>query len=556
MDEQPPTPDQPTPQLPYDAGTAAYEPVTPASRASRARVTALILAIIVVLTGGGTALLLRASNKTQSLDRFVPDTAAAYVKFSLQPSVEQKQKVGDLLSRFPPTVSKNVTTRMDAALDRSFSKNLKLSYTKDVKPWVGSQIAIAVLAPTGSSDSGSAAPNVIGIISVKDASAAQKALGKIRNSEPQAPAFLVEGGVAYLGQTQNNITSFKDAVTRGHTLADNANYKREHDRAGGDGLIFAYADLSKIAGLTPALKGDFLGNTPLSGGSGIVGFSLRAESQGLVLDGNSSLPTSATGAKAGTFKILPTTPDDVMGALSFFDLGDLVGNVLKRLGRQFGAHPASVGGPQVPGLSEAAQTLQELQRALGINLQKDVLPWLRGEISIVIGPETNPPIPNVGILIEPTDRAALGRTIHALRTRLRALIPSSIGTVQSDANGLTFKTEVGDIAIRLASGRVVIANTVQYAARLLKPSGSTLGNDTIYKAAVDPSKPTVFQLFLRLDRIRTLVEGFMKISDPNGSAAYEKNVQPYLTPLQALGIQTTVNGNSQEFRMILTVAKP
>src|SRR5205085_666456 len=101
MDEQPPAPDQPTPPMPYEAGTDAYEPVTPASRASRARVTALILAILVVLTGGGTALLLRASNKTQSLDRFVPDTVAAYVKFSLQPSVEQKQKVGDLLSRFP-----------------------------------------------------------------------------------------------------------------------------------------------------------------------------------------------------------------------------------------------------------------------------------------------------------------------------------------------------------------------------------------------------------------------------------------------------------------------
>lgn len=554
MDEQPPAPDQPTPPTPYEAGTAAYGPVTPASRASRARVTALVLAVLVVLTGGGTVLVLRASNSTQSLDQFVPDTAAAYVKFAVQPSIEQKQKVQDLLSRFPSSVSKNVGSKLDDALDKAF-KDLKLSFRNDVKPWVGSQIAIAVLAPTGSSDTASATPNVVGIVSVKDAATAQKALTKIKNSQPQAPAFLIEGGVAYLAQTQNNISSFKNAVTRGHTLADNANYKREHERAGGDGLIFGYVDLSKAAGLSPALRGDILGGAPLSGGSGIVAFSVRAETQGIVLAGHSSLPQSATGAKGGTLKILPTTPDDVLGTLSFFDLGDLVSNLLKTLNKGFGLKPAAVGGQQVPGLSEATSVLKEVEKALGLNLQRDLLPWLKGELSIVVGPVTNPPIPNIGILIEPTDKAALARTMNALRTHLGRLLGSN-GKVQADANGLTVRTPIDDIVIRQGAGRLVIASSPQYAQRLLNPSGAMLGNDTVYKAAVDPSKPTVFQLFVRLDRVRTLVEGFLKLSDTNGYADYERNVQPYLKPLQALGIQSTIDGNSQDFRLILTIAKP
>ncbi|HLW15759.1 MAG TPA: DUF3352 domain-containing protein [Actinomycetota bacterium] len=554
MDEQPPTPDQPTPPPPYEAGPATSELVTPASRASRARVTALILVILVVLTGGGTALLLRASNSTQSLDHFVPDTAAAYIKFSLHPSLDQQQHIQDLLSRFPASVSKDVGTKLDDALDKAL-KNLKLSYRNDVKPWVGSQIAIAVLAPTGSSDTGASVPNVIGIVSVRDASAAQKALTKIKNSSPTAPAFLIEGGVAYLGQTQNNIDSFKNAVTSGHTLADNASYKREHDRAGGDGLIFAYADLSKLAGIAPTLRGDILGGSALTGGSGIVAVSLRAESQGIVLSGHSSLPQSPGGAKAGTFKILPTTPDDVLGSVSFFDLGDLVGNLLKTLNKGFGLQPAALKVP-VPGVPQVADALKGIEQALGLNLQKDLLPWLKGELSIVIGPVTNPPIPDIGILIEPTDRAALGRTLNALRTHLGALLGSK-GKVVTNANGLTIKTSIGeDVVVHVTSDRVIIASSPQYAQRLLNPSGSSLGNDTVYKATVDPTKPTVFQLFVRLDRVRTLVEGLLKLSNPNGYSDYERNVQPYVTPLQALGIQSSISGSDQDFRLVLTIAKP
>ena len=564
MDEQPPIPEQPTPPggngaTSFDplASPSPYEPVHPASRASRARVTALVLAVLVLLTGGGTVLLLRASNSTQSLDRFVPDTVAAYVKFSIHPSVQQQRTVQDLLSRFPSSVRNDVGSKLDDALDKSF-KDLNISYRNGIKPWVGSQIAFAVLAPAGSTSDSPfpSAPNVIGVVALKDAAAAQKALTKIKKASPKAPAFDIEGGVAYLGDSQNSITSFKNAVTSGHTLADSASYKREHDRAGGDGLVFGYADLSKLAGVAPSLRGDILGGSALTGGTGIVGLSLRAESQGLVVTGHSSLPTSPAGGKAGTFKILPTTPDDLLGSVSFFDLGDLVANVLKTLNRGFGLHPASTNGQQVPGLPQVTTALQEFQRALGLNLQKDVLPWLKGELSVIVGPGTNPPIPNIGIVIEPTNAAALRRTMNALRTHLAAVLGSG-GKVQSDANGLTVKTPIGeDIVVRTTPGRVVIATGLPYANRLLHSSGSNLGGDTIYKAAVDPSKPTVFQMFVRLDRVRTLVEALFKLNDPSGYDAYERNVQPFVKPLQALGIQSTMSGGSQDFRLIITIAKP
>jgi len=554
---QPPPDDATPPPTPYELTTPpAYEPAPPAARASRARVTALVVVILLLLTGGGTALLLRASNSEQSVDTLIPGTVAAYVKFSLHPSVQQQQALQDLLSRFPSSVRGQVGSKIDDALESGL-KDLGLSYKKDVKPWVGGQIALAVLAPGGAtSDVPSTVPNVIGIIPVKDASSAQTALSKIKAKAPKAPAYEVMGGVVYIGRTQGDIDTFRNAVTAGHTLADNATYTREHDRAGGDGLFFAYADLSKLAGVAPSLRGDILGGSALTGGTGIVAASLRATSQGLALNAHSSVPTSAKSPKGGTFKLLPQTPDDLLGSVSFFDLGDLVGNALKALSGGLSVSPVSTKGQQIPGLSEVTSALQDVERSLGLNLQKDLLPWLRGELSIVVGPVTTPPIPDIGILIQPTDQAALGRTLKALREHLGPLAHSFGGTVTTQSNGLTVRISGGPaIVVRTGSDRVVIA-TEAYANRLLHTSGATLAGDTVYKAAVDASKPTTFQVFLRLDRIRTLVEGFLKLTNPGTYSTYETKYQPLLKPLQALGIQTTVNGSQQDFRLILTIATP
>jgi hypothetical protein len=557
-DLPPPPPGDPTPPpAPYALTTPAYEgPAAPAARSSRARITALVVVVLLLLTGGGTALLLRASNSEQSVDKLIPGNVAAYVKFSLHPSVQQQQALQGLLSRFPSSVRGQVGTKIDDALESGL-KDLGLSYKKDIKPWVGGQIALAVLAPGGStSDVPSSVPNVIGIIPVRDASAAQTALSKIKAKAPKAPAYEVMGGVVYIGRTQGDIDTFRNAVTAGHTLADNATYTREHDRAGGDGLFFAYADLSKLAGVAPSLRGDILGGSALTGGTGIVAASMRATSEGLALKAHSAVPTSAKSPKGGTFKLLPQTPDDLLGSVSFFDLGDLVGNVLKSLNGGVSVSPASTNGQQIPGLSSVTSVLQEFEHALGLNLQKDLLPWLRGEFSIVVGPVTTPPIPDIGILIQPTDQAALGRTMKALRAHLGSLASSFGGTVTTQPNGLTVRISHGPaFVVRTGPDRVVIA-TEAYANRLMHASGSTLSGDTVYRAAVDPSKPTTFQLFVRLDRVRSLVEGFLQLSKPGTFSTYETTYQPLLKPLQALGIQATLKGSEQEFSLIITIAKP
>ena len=256
---------------------------------------------------------------------------------------------------------------------------------------------------------------------------------------------------------------------------------------------------------------------------------------------------------------MPTTPADLLGSVSFYDLGDLVGNALKALSRTFGVSPVSTSGqqiPGVPGLSEITQALKEFEQATGVDLQRDLLPWLKGEFTVVVGPVSKPPIPDVGVVIEPTDKAALGRTLKGLRAHLGTLLGKN-GAVHSEANGFTVATPLGvGIVVRATATRVVIATGETYANKLLAPQSVSLADDAVYKATFDPSKPTVFQLFIRLDRVRTLVEGLLKIGSPSASADYEQNVQPYLQPLQSLGIQFTVENGEQDFRQVITIAKP
>jgi len=554
MDGEDERPVGPPPAEDPFAAASAYEPEPVHSRASRARITAWIVVLIVLLAGGGAALVLRATNAEQGVDKLIPDDVAAYVKISLKPSTQQQAALRSLIGRYPSDLRDSFGTKIDDLLDGAF-KDLGLSYRTDVKPWIGGQLAIVVRSPGGTtSDAPNSEPSVIGVVPIKDASSAKKALDRAHAKDPTF-VFQIAGAVVYLGDTTDKITEFRNAVKVGHTLADNATYQREHASAGGDGLVFTYVDFSKLVGFAKALPGDILGSAGLAPGGGVLSASLRAESSGLVLSGHTqSAPSSKQ--KAGKPKLLESAPSDLLGSLTIFDIGNTLKTLLKALA-QFGglgsASPVSLSPQAFPNPQDI---IKQFEQAVGVNLEKDLLPWLHGEFTIVVGSISQPPIPDIGIVIAPTDKAALARTMKALRSHLGQLLQGMGAGVSSLSDGFVVRIPDGPpIVARVGSDRVVIADSATYAATLLKASSSALGNDAVYRSAVDGSKPTVFQLFLRVDRVRAIAEGFAKLGDPDGYTTYERDVQPFLKPIQALGMQVTVNGKDVEFRLVLTIPK-
>jgi cytochrome P450 len=166
---------------------------------------------------------------------------------------------------------------------------------------------------------------------------------------------------------------------------------------------------------------------------------------------------------------------------------------------------------------------------------------------VLVGGFTTPPIPDVGVLIRPTDQAALTRTLAALRARFgRAFKPSG--------DGFEFRTPQGfALTVRRARDRLVIASSPAYAQRLLRASPDKLADDAVYRRALGGSSDRVgFQLFVRLDRVRALVEGFM---DGPALRRYRRETQPLLSAFESLAMRATARQGASDFRLVLSVSQ-
>src|SRR5207302_4295060 len=124
-----------------------------------------------------TALLLVAcGTKTNEAARaagIVPANAVAFLSASLDPSIAQKKNLLSIASRFPKArnkVAKDFAKTRDNFL-AGIVKPACLDYQKDVKPWLGSEVAVAILPKPSQSGTDS-----VLLIRVKDEAMAKAAL--------------------------------------------------------------------------------------------------------------------------------------------------------------------------------------------------------------------------------------------------------------------------------------------------------------------------------------------------------------------------------------------
>ena len=99
---------------------------------------------------------------------------------------------------------------------------------------------------------------------------------------------------------------------------------------------------------------------------------------------------------------------------------------------------------------------------------------------------------------------------------------------------------------------MVIAPGEAYADRLLHGSGPTLADDATYKRAFGPaSDRTAFQFFLRVDKVRALVERFQP---PSARGIYDAVIAPVLGMFESIGARGTVTAGEADFRLLLALA--
>lgn len=562
-------------------------------------VVAATAAIVLALVGKAPA---------STVVGYVPSGSVMYAEARLDLPGDQRQQLGGFLSKFPGFADQStLQSKLEQTLDKLVAKATsdQQTYTKDIEPWFGGQLGLAVgalpdaaaLAPStggGSASNAADAARVLVVLSVKDATGATAWFAKVttdshtatttesyggttitKATDPRDPGAwaLVDGKVAVIG----DITSVKAAIdTHGSGgFASEAGPKAALAAPTADHVGFVYADTAKLydwssqMGTAMAQRlgaGSSLAPTALSSTlraylpDWAAGW-LRFEGDALVIDGASAHPASRLGpTQDRTSDVVKHVPGTALVAAVSHDVGATLLQALDVYRAE-------------PSLKDAVTQLEDKLRLVGG--APAALGWI-GDTAFVVD-RTGDTSADAGIVILPTDAKAA----RNLSTSLSAFLglagaqqgvtirtEDHAGTTISivEASGLFDGAQSpGTGAANLPSGPLTVAWAVTdqvavvglspaFVERVLDTTDATsLASNARYGALTSRVGAGVGGAWLDLAGIRSLLEGLAGQADASALKDYQANVEPYLAPFDALAASSSVGGDVDRSTLVITV---
>jgi hypothetical protein len=356
-------------------------------------------AVVLLAIAAGVLLLRGASAPRDTAGRFVPAGALAYVHVSTDADREQDVRLLRLLRKFPTFT--RLRTRVEGAIGA-------FDFERDVRPWLGKEAAVALL------DSGGPAANVLLLLSVEDEPKAQgqlsRAAGAAGGVEHRGIAVRRFGGVAaafvgdFLAIGQEPAVKAAIDRHRGRGAAipatkDLPDERAVHARLSAEGVRRVLRPQEGLLGVLgaaadhPALRSLQLSVLPQANGLRVQVRQDKRRSEGAPF----------------TPRLFDTVPEDAAAYLGLNGLGS--------------AAPVL----DASGAGALLATVQE--RLPGIDLERDVVRPLRGEVALSITPAL--PVPIVTLVAQTRDPA---RTQEAL-SKLRGAIAGLLAPEDADAAG-------------------------------------------------------------------------------------------------------------------------
>ena len=580
-------------------------PAAAAPRRSRARwlAAAGIVALIVAVTAFAT-LSLTGSSPTSTVVGYVPADSVAYGELRLDLPGDQRQEVGEFLSKFPGFADQAaLDTKLDELLDRLLSEKTdgKQTYSRDVKPWFDGELAFSMgplPAGTAAANEATDTPRAVVLLSIKDEALARtwftNALTEMGVTSVPEPyqgvelltfanpekasgraAFAIVGGkVAVVG----DIASVKAAIdTAGSSpLAKGDDFAAARAAMNGDDLGFVFIDLRTVLDAAMALTESMASAPPVSDALAALvpdwaAFRLRVEGDALIMD--SAIP-DVEGAPG-------PSENHANGVTGYAPPSTLV----LAAGNDYGASLAETIAlyRKDPTLGDAFKSIDDAAALLG-GLDKAV-GWM-GDSGIVIARDGDSV--EGGIVSIPADAAAGRQLLTTLRSAAMlaggqygisvrdeehagtTITVIDLGTAKdlaALAGGLggaplpddaTSDLPDGRIEISYAAtdGVVVIGSSPDFVRHVLDAgTGQSLADDARFTGLagrVGASHTGVS--FVDIAAVRGLVEGLLSEATPNERAEYEESVKPFLTPFDAL-IGASVTGESLDQQHVIVTVK-
>ncbi|MGH2687956.1 MAG: DUF3352 domain-containing protein [Actinomycetota bacterium] len=494
------------------------------------RVFAMLLAVTMLAAGCG-----RKDEAGSGAASLVPANALAFVSVSLDPANDQKRNLQGVLAKFPELDSEEEFSGQVDALLTGLFEGSGLAYAEDIKAWLGKEVAFVVLPPKDQGEG--AEPLLALLIETTDTEAAQAALDKgAREGEFESGDYKIVGNhVVFLGQDRTADRAAALAAIESQAAGDKAPlaetdaFRNVVDKVHSPRLALGWWNAEATFGLLGesfAIPGfdQIIEDAEGQGGGGNFAFALYAEPDQLALEG----VTDATG-KASEFSGVPRLtrglPADTLGAITAFGVGSQVSEGLR-----------GVAETDADVAQEIKGFLDQMKLATGLDLEQDVLSWMNGEAVIAAGKVGPLGIPDIGILVEPTDRAKAEAGFLKIKDAAeRTLgVPLATGDLEGTTSyAIPEAIEEGlQPAMGLLADRFILASSPEYLKTLARSASPGFGGTSEYREiAGSGDEPVSAQVVVRLAAVR---EAIVAALPPDAKATYEAEVRPWVEPLRTL----------------------
>jgi hypothetical protein len=520
----------------------------------------LVIALVTLigLTGAafvaGYFLLFSASSDRAAA--LAPGDSAFYVNIYLQPSTGQQMNLGGLIGRLPGFADEaSLDEKVDQVVQNLLgTTGLGLDYEEQIKPWLGSQIAVAGWPVDGDA----AAPEAVFIVEVKDRELAETALGEFATDSglsfagetyqgvdmqvAENGAYAFVGEMLVIGESSAGVKAVVDVDSGGASLADRDDFRTTMDGLPADHLASAFVDLAALAQATETTE-------QLSAFS-TAGAALVAERDGIRLSGSAPFEVDqAAAASAAGFglggepsSLVDWMPEDTVAELVIFGLRQTLED----------AEDAASSAPQGEEITSALDTIRALASfGFGIDIDADLLPLLDREVGIAVS-GLDAGLPSGQVLLRPEDPEAAEAALTRIVDRLVATGAATERTEDGEGAEITVLTipEAGEVAYTLTDGIIIIGLGVDGVSAAIDAhaDGNALaGNDRYVQTFEVAGVRAGNELYVDISAVVDVLGTTLALPD---------DARDILSQIGSFGFTAPSRDDRLEFHAVLTIDEP
>lgn len=498
----------------------------------------------------------------------VPRDALVYGNVFLDPSMDQKRAIGDLLERFPQAPNtQEARNQLVELFDKGLAE-IDMTFEADVDPWLGDQIAgfsmtpDSLIAPQASNTSVPAEqdqPAAAFLVTSDDDDAAQAFIDvasqrgdkkltdeayegvDYKVSDEDGAAVGIVDGYVVIG-SEAGLKAVVDTAAGEPNLSDNETYTDTIEQLTEDRLATVYFDGRKLA---DALEES--GSFGPGSGLGVVGVNslepvgvaLFAQSDKVTFEATSKVPSDAADLASSTGSgLLAELPADSFGALGLAELGQTLTTFYETTAET----------AQGAGAGTLEQLDQQVEAQLGLNLREDLFSWMGNAGVFATG--ADPDSVAGGLVVESTDPAASSASLDKLEQLIQSQGLQTEPVSIAGVDGFEVQPEGSPQPIVVLDGDKVVVAYGEQAAESAYNSDPALSDSETFQRALgglgDGFTPTGY---FDLNAIQTLAEAAGAAQFP----IYEQDVKPWVDPLAYVAFGSSVDEDRVTQRLVIGI---